>query len=100
MLSAHVKNNNFYFYGPNLTMYRQENSPAYGGRADDGSIMSTQERKKFFPYSPLFLDYKIVAQFSGLRISCLPSYKPCKHPVLLNHLYITLPVAKFFSALT
>ena len=38
------------------------------------------------------------SKFSGHCISCLPTCKPHKHPILINHiLFIPLPLAEFFS---
>ena len=60
MLSADIKTT---ICGPSLTMEGQENSSAQpGGRADDGSMTSTQERQRSSSPPPDFsVDYKTVA---------------------------------------
>ena len=60
MFSAHIKNNHLW---TSLTMRGQENSPAQpGGGADDGSMMSIQERQRSFPLPHFSFNYKTVAQ--------------------------------------
>ena len=60
MLSAHIGDN---ICGTSLTIQGQENSSAQPvGRADDGSMMSTQERQRSsFPPPHFSFDYKPVA---------------------------------------
>ena len=76
----------------------QENSSAQpGGGADGGSMMSTQERQRFFCLH-FYFDYKTVAhKFSGMASSHLLTCKPHKYPVLVSYfLSIALPLAEFF----
>ena len=66
-------------------MKRQENSPAQpGGGADNGIMMSTQERV----FLPLPTFPWIVKKTAS---------KPHKHPILIDHfLLITLPLTEFY----
>ena len=68
--------------------------------ADGGSVMSTQEwgRRWFFPPPNFPLIIKLYpTKFWGVVPSPLPTCKPHKHPILINHpLPIIFPLSEFF----